>query len=1658
MLYRHSSNEFQYFYEILLARRLLHDRYFNISMEYHVLYQLPAMTKSHKMLYDLEYSQYLIQEFRRHILNNMDRKHQSINKYNDMNTLLDSQSESLSILHLNAMNWPSSMVSPILYAGLKLPAVIQSIKDQYESFSENYAINHRTFNIDSISSNDKLMRSHLLPVKISCKALAIHDTFEVDYMTDEEFEYRNKYHTNGNPFDPHNLHNTSNYERLFYRTKRDISDSIRYSKEKCQWDYIAYDGVSELLKAYHKSEKFVPLHLLSSNLWIVTKESFQSTYLSSSSISKSLSMNQKVSSFHFAIQIHKDKESFKKQVHWCHERGSVDVICHVNDSIQYHLHLIEPQAALLCLFDNSFTDNTATNRQPLIKLSIREMSSKLNLSSKEVSHLCDSLSSARSPILSYDGIDSYTLSSSFLSGSINRHKDMNDNMINLAKHLERNIENDELIAESVFIRKDWRNELIDANIVKYLKEIHISKGGDVSYGYLCDMKAVSVDQLCQAMKNQANLSLSNITDEEVLRRSDHLSNIGVIEKVTGEAIGLRSIGFCYTSEIDVRNSNKDLTRQRSSSSKDSFSASLSNPLSPKKISETNMTDKTAASLYDRLCFSLLIPSSNTKISKALFAKKFVDWMSRSNVLTDFSMAAADNSWQLLHHLIQSMQTLDVQLFALRELFESSQGEQGRDRRANDTWDSQDKDINDLSDRLFEGLQRIKRALKRNDSFSIFTDDNQTNSHDRPGRGRINDNESIKRSNDNQEEISLNELENNLYKILFHHLPIPLMRKLLNICRGSLGLPIFEYSDIDDLKASNFKASAFDQTIPIDLQPFCEDMYDLGDLNEMNIEVRQELILEFDQLLSYPPTMVNVSSLHSCLHPEVLSYLFILRSKAQQSQRTIAPLKSSLSSNLFENLVKEDQISPSDVPDSLAFDSSANHEANNPWIVQNTVMSDEEPIWQPLTDSEITSLFFQTDTESVYDEAAAWTDLANQSNDRRHNSRNMRLNNSISENSRVLIDFPRLYTSDIRQFDHVNPQTASSSRNNILRDRINDIRGYVSRAAEMEAFYGFIDEEDDEDDDEEEEEEEQGDDTTRDRDHNFLIQAQGPGDRMNARMIPSQIPYHGDRSRDQSYVRTDSDDPHAKAFHRLNHSKRLSKYEAFPRSLNKNKLIDEQLKHSSKHFYSSSVQSNQILVDVMGVVRGHFIAAEPNVFSILFNDTRKQISWISFSHRYFLLQLAPNMANLLNIKLSYDIDSIPSTDNPKTSSSKSPAKSPGKSPRKSLGIESNDKTESEEIIYLPCEFCTETIPMRYFQDHQTACQRGLRFVIPSTSMKSNDISSNASSMKAKEGSMLKSYPPLASGGLIFSLIVSLFDLIGSEAIKASQTDSHTSISHEKSIVHMKSGFLGTILGQTFDLLDADKTGFITKQSLARCDPSDLYEPNASIPEDKKSHKLSSESSGASDFSLNPSKEAQGLAKEIPLIKVDSMITAINQDKTLPLVDSNKSLFGLDGAMKELKTLICRVADVIDQSEAITIALLSHYRFNYKKLIDEFIGNQANIFQTIGLGPSNQPSYQRYDLYGRSNRIATFSPQQDDDIIYTCNICFTEHSGNQIYSLSYCNHWFCMDCWHGYILSNIREKEVHFKCPHPKCPSIVPFDMIEHLCTKEEYQEAMNHLVE
>ncbi|KAI1710151.1 IBR domain, a half RING-finger domain-containing protein [Ditylenchus destructor] len=129
---------------------------------------------------------------------------------------------------------------------------------------------------------------------------------------------------------------------------------------------------------------------------------------------------------------------------------------------------------------------------------------------------------------------------------------------------------------------------------------------------------------------------------------------------------------------------------------------------------------------------------------------------------------------------------------------------------------------------------------------------------------------------------------------------------------------------------------------------------------------------------------------------------------------------------------------------------------------------------------------------------------------------------------------------------------------------------------------------------------------------------------------------------------------------------------------------------------------------------------------------------------------------------------------------------------------------------------------------------------------------------------------------------------------------------------------------------------------------------------------------------------------------------------------------DEITTQLNEELRRVAEIVDYSQSICRAMLQHFNWDSDKLLYSFAdnGNMDKFFNSTKLLDPKQ-----------------FVPAQPTD--GDCGICFVPCS---VVSLNCYDHYYCPDCWAGYIKSKLSERIVEISCVDTDCDIVANGDFI------------------
>jgi len=212
---------------------------------------------------------------------------------------------------------------------------------------------------------------------------------------------------------------------------------------------------------------------------------------------------------------------------------------------------------------------------------------------------------------------------------------------------------------------------------------------------------------------------------------------------------------------------------------------------------------------------------------------------------------------------------------------------------------------------------------------------------------------------------------------------------------------------------------------------------------------------------------------------------------------------------------------------------------------------------------------------------------------------------------------------------------------------------------------------------------------------------------------------------------------------------------------------------------------------------------------------------------------------------------------------------------------------------------------------------------------------------------------------------------------------------------------------------------------------------------------------------------------PLQKADSLWISISSESAvLPssseMVRSTSLMDVAETYADEIRRLVSKCSEVLDECDSTTLALLLLYKWDYRLLVEDCVCERGHreVRAAVGLGPRSAPPFLRYDMHAGTTssegsgiamgsstlgkqRGSLLSASSSDNSLdnrpnvpapakvvecfspVTCEICGdVSEQGNDFYAL-HCLHWFCATCWEGYLESAIGSRNIQATCPMGQC---------------------------
>ncbi|CAN6211316.1 unnamed protein product [Urochloa humidicola] len=127
----------------------------------------------------------------------------------------------------------------------------------------------------------------------------------------------------------------------------------------------------------------------------------------------------------------------------------------------------------------------------------------------------------------------------------------------------------------------------------------------------------------------------------------------------------------------------------------------------------------------------------------------------------------------------------------------------------------------------------------------------------------------------------------------------------------------------------------------------------------------------------------------------------------------------------------------------------------------------------------------------------------------------------------------------------------------------------------------------------------------------------------------------------------------------------------------------------------------------------------------------------------------------------------------------------------------------------------------------------------------------------------------------------------------------------------------------------------------------------------------------------------------------------------------------------------ISEVLSVPPGFAAALLRHCRWDAEQLKNDWFSDEARVRAAVGLAPPGQ------------HQPDADVPTALNEEPLTCAICFDLHGAGGMRSAGCRSHFYCHECWRGYIRAAVGDgaRCLLLRCPDPECPAPVVRELFD-----------------
>ena len=187
---------------------------------------------------------------------------------------------------------------------------------------------------------------------------------------------------------------------------------------------------------------------------------------------------------------------------------------------------------------------------------------------------------------------------------------------------------------------------------------------------------------------------------------------------------------------------------------------------------------------------------------------------------------------------------------------------------------------------------------------------------------------------------------------------------------------------------------------------------------------------------------------------------------------------------------------------------------------------------------------------------------------------------------------------------------------------------------------------------------------------------------------------------------------------------------------------------------------------------------------------------------------------------------------------------------------------------------------------------------------------------------------------------------------------------------------------------------------------------------------------------------------------TQIASIDDDEYMLTEDKVKfrfSVLDMDELVILMRKTIGEVKEVAQFPDQVLRSLLTHFKWDIERLYERLFDSESES--------ARKKLFKEANISYTDIARVPLTPLASIDGGKTCqcSICFDDFNSGTFTSLT-CGHYFCKDCWGGYITTSVKEGlSGDLVCPGYKCTTLVPDELVVDIVKDEQCRKTYIKLI-